>query len=232
MDENTEELENTEALNEELENVFDQLNTETQGTPTIPEELNLLPLRDAVIFPVLVAPIVVGREPYMRLISDSVRDGSRLIGIVTQRDPGTERPGVADIYPTGVVVTIRMMNRGRDTTQLLVQGIQRFEIAEVLQEEPYLRARIKVCEDATELTEDENLQVEALRRELASTFTRIVELSNDMPDHFKEIEQVTPVGTMTDMIAAHAHLNTAEKAQILETLPLIALPARAAQSNP
>jgi ATP-dependent Lon protease len=213
--------ENTEEINDELENVFDQLNTETQGTPTIPEVLNLLPLRDAVIFPVLVAPIVVGREPYMRLISDSVRDGSRLIGIVTQRDPGTERPTPADVYPTGVVVTIRMMNRGRDTTQLLVQGIQRFHIQEILQEEPYMRARIKVCDEPAELTEEENLEVEALRRELAGTFTRIVELSNDMPDHFKEIEQVTPVGTMTDMIAAHAHLNTAEKAQILETLPLV-----------
>lgn len=213
--------ETTDINTDELENVFDQLNTETQGTPVIPEELNLLPLRDAVIFPVLVAPIVVGREPYMRLIADSVRDGSRLIGIVTQRDPGTERPGPRDIYPTGVVVTIRMMNRGRDTTQLLVQGIQRFQIQQILQEEPYLRAKIKLCDEPGELSDDEQIQVEALRRELAATFTKIVELTNDMPDHFKEIEQVTPVATMTDMIAAHAHLSTAEKAEVLETLSLI-----------
>ena len=207
---------------EELENVFDQLNTETQETPQIPDELNLLPLRDAVIFPVLVAPIVVGREPYMRLISDSVRDGSRIIGIVTQRDPTTEQPGVGDIYPTGVVVTIRMMNRNRDTTQLLVQGIQRFQIVEVLTEEPYLRAKVKLIEEAITLSDDEQLQVEALRRELAGTFGKIVELSNgDMPDHFKEIEQVTPVWTMADMIAAHARLSTAEKIQVLETFPLV-----------
>ncbi len=213
--------ENTETLTEEFENVFGQLNSETRETPPIPEELNLLPLRDAVIFPVLVAPIVVGREPYMRLISDSVRDGSRIIGIVTQRDPSTEHPGPADIYPTGVAVTIRMMNRNRDTTQLLVVGIQRFQIQEVLQEEPYLRARITLIEEAQTLSDEEKVEVEALRRELATTFGRIVELSNDMPDHFKEIEQVSPVWTMTDMIAAHAHLSTSEKVQVLETLPLI-----------
>ena len=213
--------ENTDSLVEELENVFDQLNTETQETTPIPEELNLLPLRDAVIFPVLVAPIVVGRDPYIRLISDSVRDGNRMIGIVTQREPTTELPGAKDVYPTGVVVTIRMMNRNRDNTQLLVQGIQRFQIQQVLQEEPYLRAKITLIDDAVVLDDEEKVQVEALRRELAATFGKIVELSNDMPDHFKEIEQVTPVWTMTDMIAAHAHLSTTEKMQILETLPLI-----------
>jgi ATP-dependent Lon protease len=213
--------ENTDSLADELENVFDQLNTETQETPPVPEELNLLPLRDAVIFPVLVAPIVVGRDPYIRLISDSVRDGNRMIGIVTQREPTTEHPGAKDVYPTGVVVTIRMMNRNRDSTQLLVQGIQRFQIQQVLQEEPYLRAKIRLIDDAVVLDDEEKVQVEALRRELAATFGKIVELSNDMPDHFKEIEQVTPVWTMTDMIAAHAHLSTTEKMQVLETLPLI-----------
>jgi len=203
------------------ENVFEQLSAPPTEPPRIPEELNLLPLRDAVIFPVLVAPIVVGREPYMKLISDSTRDGSRLIGIVTQREPTTERPGPDDIYPTGVVVTIRMMNRGREATQLLVQGIQRFQIVEVVQEEPYLRARIQLIDEATQATADDHVQVEALRRELATTFARIVDMSNDMPEHFKEIEQVTPAWTMTDMIAAHARLTTAEKMAVLETLPLV-----------
>ena len=206
---------------EQAENVFDQLNTESQESQPIPEELNLLPLRDAVIFPVLVAPIVVGREPYVKLIADSTRDGNRLIGIVTQRDPATERPGQGDIYGTGVAVTIRMMNRGREATQLLVQGIQRFQITEIIQEEPYLRARIHLIDEAEQASEDDQVQIEALRRELATTFARIVEMSNDIPEHFKEIEQVSPAWTMTDMIAAHSRLSTAEKISVLETLPLV-----------
>ena len=164
------------------ENVFEQLQAESQQGTHIPEELSLLPLRDAVIFPMLAAPIAVGREPYIRLVDEAVTlSPERIIGIVTQKDREEERPGPGDIYPTGVAVTIRLMGKRHEATSLLVQGIQRFQIQQILQEEPYIRARVKLIDDAAQAVDIDSLDIEALRRQLTSIWNKVVELSPEMP---------------------------------------------------
>src|SRR5687767_10157234 len=77
--------------------------------PQIPEELNLLPLREVVIFPVLVAPLGVGRENSIKLVNESVVDGNRLIAVACLKDPNVENPTIDDVYKIGTVVAIRMM---------------------------------------------------------------------------------------------------------------------------
>lgn len=203
------------------ENVFEQLQAESQQNSQTPEELSLLPLRDAVIFPMLTAPIAVGREQYIRLVDEAVTLApERIIGIVTQRDRETDRPGPADIYPTGVAVTIRLMGKRHDATSLLVQGIQRFQIQQILQEEPYIRAKVKLIDDAAQASEHDSLDIEALRRQLTNIWSKVVELSPEMPEEFKGIENEERAWVMTDLMAAHSRLGTADKMSILETLNL------------
>ncbi|MFM7320698.1 MAG: endopeptidase La [Armatimonadota bacterium] len=203
--------------------VFETIGTEVSEAPRIPEVLSLLPLRDAVVFPLLVAPIVVGRTPYVRLIEEAVVSGERVIGIVTQKEPETESPTVDDIHPVGVAVSIRMLGKGPDATRLIVRGLQRFRIVEVLEDKPYLKARIEAVEEPL-IAEDQATEVEALRRLLRESFEKIVELSPDLPDDLKGIGESDNVGSpsaMTDLMAAHAHLTTAEKVGILGTFPLV-----------
>ncbi len=226
MAENTNdfELAETEAGNGNTitsENVIDQLRPGQDEQIVVPDELNLLPLRDAVVFPLLVAPIAVGRSQFVKLVDDSVVNGNRVIGIVTQRDPQTEQPGPGDIYPTGVAVSIRMMGKGNDATRLIIQGIQRFQILQVVQTEPYIRAKVRLIDEAAQTDEADTLEIEAMKRKLGELFAKIVDLSPDMPDELKGMVQIPDAHVMADLMAAHlGRLSTADKMTILETLPV------------
>ncbi len=197
------------------------VSADKNDTPDVPDELSLLPLRDAVVFPVLVAPIAVGREPFVKLIDESVVGGNRVIGIITQREPDTEFPGPADVYPTGVAVAIRMMGKGGDATRLIVQGIQRFQILQVLQTEPYIRAKVRLIDEAAQVSPDDANEIEALKRQLGGLFNKIVDLTGDMPDELKGIADIAEAHVLTDLMAAHLQrLSTADKMTVLETIPL------------
>lgn len=201
-------------------NIFDQIG-DKNDSPIVPEELNLLPLRDAVLFPMLVAPIAVGREQFVKLIDDSVLGNNRVIGIVTQRDPQNESPTPTDIYPTGVAVAIRMMGKGQDATRLIVQGIQRFQILQVLETEPYIRARVKLIDESAQADGIDPVEIEALKRQLGQLFTRVIDLSPEMPEELKQIASIEAPYVMTDLMAAHlGRLSTEDKMAVLETLPL------------
>src|SRR5947207_15562816 len=77
--------------------------------PQTPTEFNVLPLREVVIVPVLVAPLGVGRENSIRLVNESTSGGNRLIGVACMKDPTIENPTLDDVYKIGTVVAIRMM---------------------------------------------------------------------------------------------------------------------------
>ncbi|MDX1934164.1 MAG: endopeptidase La [Capsulimonadales bacterium] len=208
------------VLSPDGNNIIEQIQ-QRDGTPEVPDELSLLPLRDAVVFPMLVVPIGVGRDQFVKLVDDTVVDGNRIIGIVTQRAPDTENPGPTDIYPTGVVVAIRMMGKGNDATRLIIQGIQRFKILQITQTEPYIRARVRLIDESAQMAEGDAIEIEALKRQLAGLFVRAIELSPNMADELKQIATIDAPHIMTDLMTAHlGRLSTADKMTILETLPV------------
>src|ERR1044071_7374307 len=131
----------------ELKDIIDELDGSPDGKMNLPEELNLLPLREVVIFPVLVAPLGVGRENSVRLVNESVVGGNRIIGVVTLKDPSIENPALDDVYKIGTAVAIRMMGQLPEGIRLIVQGIGRFEILEATQTSPYLRVRVKAIQE-------------------------------------------------------------------------------------
>ncbi|MBI2553680.1 MAG: LON peptidase substrate-binding domain-containing protein, partial [Candidatus Rokubacteria bacterium] len=114
-----------------------------ESTLMLPDLLSILPLRDTVLFPQAVLPLAVARVPSLRLVDDAV-GGSRLIGVVTQRDPAVEEPGPEDLYPVGTAALIHKVLKQPDgTLRLVVQGIARFRVLEIVQREPFLRARVE-----------------------------------------------------------------------------------------
>ena len=93
----------------------------------IPTELPLLPLKEHVLFPAVVAPLTVTREASIKLIDDAAVANNRVIGVVTLRDPNIEQPGMEDIYPVGTAAAIRMMVKMPDGIRLIVRdGLQVF----------------------------------------------------------------------------------------------------------
>src|SRR5437899_4098703 len=117
---------------------------------SIPPELPILPLRDTVLFPNSFMPLAVARESSVRLIDDAIANG-KLIAVFTQRDASVEEPSQADLYPVGTATHIHKMFKLPDgSLRLIVQGLQRVTLNEIIDTQPYLRARV------TAATEDTN----------------------------------------------------------------------------
>ena len=188
--------------------------------PTIPDEINLLPLREVVITPGLLAPLGVGRETSIKLVNESTVGGNRLIGVSCMIDPTKENPSVEDVYKIGTVVAIRMMAQVPDGIKLIVQGIQRIEILGAVETSPYLRVRVRAIEEPA-VPEEDLLEVEALRRNIGTMFTRVVQLSTDLPDEIQSITNTASPQLLTDLIAAQMpRLTYQERQEILETIDL------------
>ncbi|HTE19105.1 MAG TPA: LON peptidase substrate-binding domain-containing protein, partial [Armatimonadota bacterium] len=188
----------------------------------LPTEVSILPLRDNVLFPAVVMPMAVTRDASVKLIDDAAVAESRVIGIVSLRDPSVEAPKFADLYPVGVAAAIRMMVKMPDGVRLIVHGLKRIRLVEAIQEEPYIRCRVEVLEDLEdegELTEEQAVEVQALARNLGSGFQRVVQMSPNLPDEFQAIPlNVREPATLADLVAAHMPIATAEKQEILEEL--------------
>lgn len=187
----------------------------------IPDEINLLPLREVVIFPVVVAPLGVGRENSIKLVNESMVGGNRLIAVSCLKDPSIENPGIDDVYKIGTIIAIRMMAQVPEGIRLIVQGVQRFEILEAVQTTPYLRVKVRAIAEPT-VSEEELLEIEALRRSVGEQFKRIVALSSDLPDEMGNLpDNVTDAGVLTDLIAAQMpRLTYQERQEVLATLEL------------
>src|SRR4051812_8585010 len=125
----------------------------------IPSELPILPLRDTVLFPNSFMPLAVARESSVRLIDDAIANG-KLIAVFTQRDAAIEEPGRDDLYPVGTATHIHKMFKLPDgSLRLIVQGLARLTLDEVVSTHPYLRARVSA---ATEDTNDgDGLEIDA-----------------------------------------------------------------------
>ena len=119
--------------------------TEEDARPDVPSEISILPLRDSVIYPMLIAPLSVAREASVQLIDESVVGNNRVVGVVAQREPQIEAPGFDDVFEYGCAVIIRTLVKMPDAVRLIVQGVSRFRIVEKLQVTPYLRARIEAA---------------------------------------------------------------------------------------
>ncbi|MBI3184846.1 MAG: endopeptidase La [Myxococcales bacterium] len=184
----------------------------------IPQVLPILPLRNSVFFPGGVLPLAVGRQKTIALIKDAVRD-DQVIGVVTQRRAEEEDPGAADLYSMGTVARIvKLLKMGEDNYSLVVQGLARFRVVELVQETPYLKSRVEAVEDRTAA---ENVEVEALGINLKKLAREVIELMPELPAAATElVESITHPGHLADLIAANVDVPIEEKQAVLETVDL------------
>ena len=186
---------------------------------TIPEELSLLPLRETVLFPVVVVPLAVSRESSVKLIDEAAVSGSRVIATVAMKSSDIEKPGMDDVFKVGTAAVIHTMLKLTEGVRLIVQGLKRIEITECLQTEPYLRVRVRVLPEEMPTDPEALMEIEALRRSIGVLFQKVVSLSPDLPDELQAIPQnVQEPNVLADLIAAHVRMPIEEKQQLLEML--------------
>lgn len=190
-------------------------NAADQEKPPVELELPVLPILNTVIFPHMLAPLLVNRARGMAAI-EAAMTGDKKILVVSQRDADGDDGALTDMYSIGVEATIQRVIKMPDgSINVVIQGQQRVRLGEQVQNEPCLRAR------ATPLYTDEErtLAVEALMRAVLSIFEKVVKLSRTLPDDsYIMAMNIDEPGWLADLIASILPLDVARRQEVLETL--------------
>ena len=187
---------------------------------SLPEILPILPLKNTVLFPGVVIPITAGRDASIQLISDA-NTGNRMIGVVAQRDENTEEPRLEDIYYVGTTARIlRVLKMPDGNVTIIIQGKKRFEIDEIVQEKPYLKAKIKdILEDRPIPHDDEFLAMIESIKDLA---IRMIKENPNMPSEASfAIQNIESGAFLINFVSSNMNLSVSEKQEILEQNKLL-----------
>src|SRR6266545_277487 len=151
---------------------------------------------------------------------DAIANG-KLIAVFTQRDAQVEEPAQADLYPVGTATHIHKMFKLPDgSLRLIVQGLARLKLDEVVATEPYLRARVSTAAD--DMKDADRLEIDALARNIKTNFQQVVSLSPLLSDDLQTLAtNITEPGRLADFIASSlSTISTAVKQEVLETLDI------------
>jgi len=181
----------------------------------IPAALAILPLRDTVAFPNIVTPLVVAREKSVKLINDVIA-GTRILGLVAQKNAEIEDPGIDDIYKYGTAaIILRMLKFPDGSLRVLVQGISRIKLLENISTDPYFVFKAEPKQDSFK----ETTKLEALKRNVAVQFQKVVSLVPQLPDELQVvIVNTSHPGKLADLVASNLSLSVEEKQIILEAV--------------
>jgi ATP-dependent Lon protease len=194
------------------------LDVTTDRPLAVPSELPILPLRDTVLFPNSFMPLAVAREASVRLIDDAM-SSAKLIGVFTQRDASVEEPSIDDLHKVGTASHVHKMFKLPDgSLRLIVQGLSRLTLDEITSTRPYLRGRVSPAPES--LDEGQRLEIDALLRNIKTSFQQVVSLSPLLSDDLQTLAaNITEPGRLSDFIASSlTTITTAVKQEVLEKL--------------
>ncbi|RMH68596.1 MAG: endopeptidase La [Gemmatimonadetes bacterium] len=183
----------------------------------IPDRLPILPLRDIVIFPNMVMPLLVGRDSSVLALEKVMEnEDPRLILLVTQKNSEVMNPSRVDMYRIGTVAKVVQILRLPDgTLKVLIEGIKRARIQRFLPHPEYLMARIELIEDTPPSPSDK--RVSALLRSAMGQFVQYVKLNPRIPDEILiSVGNLHDANHLVNLISAYTAIGVAEKQKILE----------------
>ncbi len=179
------------------------------------QALPLLPLRGLTVFPYMTLTFDVGRDKSIKAL-DEAMVGNQLIFLVTQKDAKNDSPDENDIYNVGTISRVKQLLRlPGDTMRVLVEGIGRAEISELIQTEPFFIA--EVTEKIITPGKEKIIELEALKRQVLNTFEEYVGLSGKVPsDTVISILSIDEIGHLADSIASNLMLKVEQKQEIMD----------------
>ncbi len=195
----------------------DKLEAQPEKGPPVPAELPVLPLKDTVVYPMTVYPLVIGKEKSIRLIND-VTVGDKILALTAQKKAETEVSGTGDVYTIGTMARILQMVKAPDgTLRVLVQGMERIAIAEFVQNEPYIKAKVNAQPEVSE----KSVPIEALMRGLAELFQKMVSLTPNMPEELSTAAlNIEDPRQLAYLVATNIRLDLPQRQEILEIDPV------------
>ncbi|MBC8022052.1 MAG: endopeptidase La [Burkholderiales bacterium] len=184
--------------------------------PLPDDALIVLPVRNMVLFPGIVAPLAVGRERSHAAIQEAVKL-NRPIGVVLQNQPDTEEPAPTDVHWVGTTAEVLRYFTTEGANHAVLKGGQRFRVIEWLEGYPFMAARVKVVEEAGA----GDPQVEGRARALRQRAVEILQLLPQVPEEMvTALQGVQGGAALADFIAGMMDITAAEKQALLETFDL------------
>jgi ATP-dependent Lon protease len=178
-------------------------------------EYPLLPVRDTVLFPNMVSPLFVGREPSMRAVEAALAKDQPLL-VVTQRDVEAEEIDPSNLYEIGTEATVgRLLRMPDGTISVLVHGQRRVHISEFVSGGPFLRVRGLPLSDP----DDKSPETEGLRRAVLTLMEKVSQLSRTVTNEtYVTAMNIEDAGRLADYVASNVDLKLAERQDVLQTL--------------
>jgi ATP-dependent Lon protease len=176
------------------------------------QTLPVLPLRDIVVFPQMIVPLFVGRDKSVAAL-EAAMAADKSVFLLSQKNPGDEDPGAADLYDVGTVATVLQLLKLPDgTVKVLVEGQARAALVALAADGDFLQAEVVVRPD----TESDPAQLEALLRSAAKQFDAYVKLNRKTaPEIAAQIGAIEDAGRFADTVAANLGLKIADKQALL-----------------
>jgi ATP-dependent Lon protease len=183
----------------------------------IPEILPVLPLENIVFYPSMMAPLQVTGKSSITMINEAL-SGEKILALVAQSTEDVEEPTFSDLYRFGTAaVILKMLTAPDGSVMVLMKGIARVKLVEPVQAHPYLKGRIQVLEENGEKSE----RIEALQRNLANQFQKLISLVPHLPDELKMmVVSIDDPGKLADMVPAYVRVPLGERQAILETVDI------------
>jgi ATP-dependent Lon protease len=181
----------------------------------LPEVIGILPVRNAVVFPGTVMPLAVGRQKSQKLLEDS-KTGDAVIGLVTQKSSGIDNPTLNDLYKIGTASSIlKVVKLPQGSVNVIVHGLIRFKILELVSEEPYIKVKIQPLTSKTKITK----KLKALMVSVRDAANKVIHLSPNVPEEASILlENIETPSALADFLAANLSIAIPEKQQLLEEL--------------
>lgn len=210
-------------VQEESDDLIQLINPEQDSDlkpEDLPEELSILPIKNTVLFPGVVIPITVGRQKSIKLVKKAYQ-GSRIIGVIAQKNPLAEEPSMDDLYRTGTVARIiKMLVLPDGNTTIIIQGKNRFVVKEFVQEEPYLTAHIELQPEP--LLNANGKETRALVQSLKDAATKILKLNPEIPIEAQvALDNISGMSFLVHFLSSNLNVDVADKQKILETQNIV-----------
>lgn len=210
-------------VQDETDDLIQLINPEQESDlkPTdLPEELSILPIKNTVLFPGVVIPITVGRQKSIKLVKKAYQ-GTKIIGVLAQKNAQAEEPSIDDIYRTGTVARIiKMLVLPDGNTTIIIQGKNRFQIKEFVQEEPFLTAQVELQHDDS--PDANNKEVKALVQSLKDAAFKILKLNPEIPQEAHvALDNIHSTAFLIHFLSSNLNVEVGEKQRILETQNII-----------
>ena len=188
---------------------------EEMNNEVLPQTLPILPLRNTVLFPGVVIPITAGRDTSINLIKDANK-GNKVIGVVAQKDEETESPTIKDIHRLGTAARIlRVLKMPDGNTTVILQGKKRFEISEMLTEEPYMTAVIHEASEQRPYPDDKEFL--AIIESIKELSLRIIRENPNIPSEASfAIKNIQSNSFLINFVSSNLNLDVKDKQELLE----------------